>query len=289
MACRADEGPAADPLEPTSLGRGQRRPGSRDRGDGTPTGVGRISSGTMQHRVAALCLAGLCALALRAPAGAEPPALRVGLPALPASLDPATALEGPIPFVSRQVYDTLVQYRDGSSDVEAALAIQWTVSRQGLSWIFRLREGVRLHDGSVLTAAQVVASLRRVLFPGPRAPNPNVAPRASCAGPRRDQGRAGPRQPQRPDRPGASVCTTAHCAGTPGAGDRRARAGAGRILAPHRHRAVRPAGGERRPHRARSPQGPLGRAAAHGAGRDRRRSRARSALRPSWRRESSTC
>ena len=129
----------------------------------------------MQHRVAALCLALVCALALRGPAGAEPPALRVGLPALPASLDPATALEGPVSFVSRQVYDNLVQYRDGSSEVEAALAVQWTVSRQGLSWVFRLREGVRLHDGSVLTAAQVVASLRRVLFPGPRAPTPNVA------------------------------------------------------------------------------------------------------------------
>jgi peptide/nickel transport system substrate-binding protein len=142
-----------------------------------PTGFGRISSGTMPHRMVALCLVGVCALAARGAAGAEPPALRVGLPALPASLDPATALEGPTAFVSRQVFDSLLQYRDGSSDVEAGLAVQWTVSRQGLSWIFKLREGVRLHDGSILTPTQVVASLRRVLFPGPRAPAPNLAAR----------------------------------------------------------------------------------------------------------------
>jgi peptide/nickel transport system substrate-binding protein len=144
--------------------------------DGPPTRFGRISGGTMLHWLAAPCLAVACSLALSGLAGgAELPALRVGLPALPASLDPATALEGPTPFVCRQVFDTLLQYRDASSDVEAGLAVQWAVSRQGLSWTFRLRESVRLHDGSVLTSAQVVAGLRRVLFPGPRAPNPNAA------------------------------------------------------------------------------------------------------------------
>lgn len=129
----------------------------------------------MARPPAALLLAVLCALAFCPTVSAQPVALRVAVPTLPAALDPATALGGPTLFLCRQVYDTLLQYRDGSSDVEAGLAISWAVSKQGLSWTFRLRDDVRLHDGSVLTAQHVVAALQRVLLPGPRAPVPNLA------------------------------------------------------------------------------------------------------------------
>lgn len=92
--------------------------------------------------------------------------LRVGLPGLPVTLDPALASETPAGLVTRQIFDTLLQYKDGSSDVEPALATQWQVSRDGLAWSFRLRDGVRFHDGTPLTSAQVAASLERLLFPG---------------------------------------------------------------------------------------------------------------------------
>jgi peptide/nickel transport system substrate-binding protein len=107
---------------------------------------------------------------------AEPGSLRVGLPALPPSLDPASALEGPVPLVARQVFDTLLRYTDGGSDVEPALAVQWSVSRDGLVWTFRLREGVRFHDGTPLTSQHVVDSLERLIRPGhPNAPAVNAA------------------------------------------------------------------------------------------------------------------
>jgi len=107
---------------------------------------------------------------------AEPGSLRVGLPALPPSLDPASALEGPVPLVARQVFDTLLRYADGGSDVEPALAVQWSVSRDGLVWTFRLREGVRFHDGTPLTSQHVVDSLERLIRPGhPNAPAVNAA------------------------------------------------------------------------------------------------------------------
>src|SRR4029450_1843515 len=89
--------------------------------------------------------------------------LRVGLPVVPATLDPALASEAPAGLVMRQIFDTLLQYKDGSSDVEPALATQWQVSRDGLVWSFRLREGVRFHDGTPLTSAQIAASLARPL------------------------------------------------------------------------------------------------------------------------------
>jgi peptide/nickel transport system substrate-binding protein len=105
--------------------------------------------------------------------------LRVGLPVVPATLDPALASEAPAGLVTRQIFDTLLQYKDGSSDVEPALATQWQVSRDGLVWSFRLREGVRFHDGTPLTSAQIAASLERLLFPGaPHPPSANpVVPR----------------------------------------------------------------------------------------------------------------
>ena len=115
-------------------------------------------------------------LTLAGGAGAQGGVLRVGLPSVPTSLDPATALEGPVSVIARQIFDTLVQYRDVTSDIEPGLATQWSVSRDGLLWTFRLREGVRFHDGTALTARQVVESLDRVIQPNAaQAPLPNAA------------------------------------------------------------------------------------------------------------------
>jgi peptide/nickel transport system substrate-binding protein len=115
-------------------------------------------------------------LGLMGAAHAQGGLLRVGLPSISTSLDPATALEGSVPIIARQMFDTLVQYRDVTSDIEPGLATQWSVSRDGLAWTFRLREGVRFHDGTVLTAQHVVESLERVILPNaPNAPSPNVA------------------------------------------------------------------------------------------------------------------
>jgi peptide/nickel transport system substrate-binding protein len=117
-------------------------------------------------------------LALTGSAWAQGGTLRVGLPSLSSSLDPATALEGPVSVIARQMFDTLVQYRDVTSDIEPGLAARWSVSRDGLAWTFRLRDGVRFHDGTPLTAQQVVESLDRVLQPSaPHAPSPNAASR----------------------------------------------------------------------------------------------------------------
>ena len=99
------------------------------------------------------------------PAGAQG-IFRVAVPALPSTLDPALAAEPSSGLLARQVFDSLLQYRESSSDVEPALATQWQVSRDGLTWSFRLREGVRFHDGTPLTAAEAAASLERVIFPG---------------------------------------------------------------------------------------------------------------------------
>ncbi|HUG36893.1 MAG TPA: ABC transporter substrate-binding protein [Candidatus Limnocylindrales bacterium] len=133
----------------------------------------------MWRRNALLSAVGLIVWGCLVPAAhPEGGTLRVGMPSVPPALDPATAVATPARMLARQVFDTLVQFRAGSSDVEAALASQWTVSKNGLVWTFRLREGVRFHDGTALTSHHAVASIERQLFPGhPLAPaGPAVAP-----------------------------------------------------------------------------------------------------------------
>ncbi|HEV8439454.1 MAG TPA: ABC transporter substrate-binding protein [Methylomirabilota bacterium] len=124
----------------------------------------------------------IVALAAALAAGAIPAfgqggTLRAGLASLPSEVDPATALDGAVPLVAQQVFDTLVQYVQGGSDIEPGLAAEWMVSRDGLVWSFRLRSGVRFHDGTALTAQHVVESLGREIFPGHA-----LAPGRSLAG-----------------------------------------------------------------------------------------------------------
>jgi peptide/nickel transport system substrate-binding protein len=45
------------------------------------------------------------------------------------------------------------------------LADAWTISPDGTAYTFRIRRGVRFHDGSILTARDIKASYDRIIFP----------------------------------------------------------------------------------------------------------------------------
>ncbi len=49
------------------------------------------------------------------------------------------------------VYDGLVRFKDGTLEVEPALAESWKISDDGKTYTFKLRQGVKFHDGSDLT------------------------------------------------------------------------------------------------------------------------------------------
>lgn len=72
------------------------------------------------------------------------------------SSDPATS--GYI-FARMGIAETLVEV-DAEGRLAPGLASGWTVDEAGLVWRFTLREGVRFHDASPLTAEAVVGSLR---------------------------------------------------------------------------------------------------------------------------------
>jgi peptide/nickel transport system substrate-binding protein len=91
--------------------------------------------------------------------------MRIGVIAIPTTVDPATALDGAPPLIARHVFDTLLTYREGSTDVDAGLATRWSASRDGLTWSFTLRDNARFHDGTPLTSVEAAASFTRFLHP----------------------------------------------------------------------------------------------------------------------------
>jgi peptide/nickel transport system substrate-binding protein len=76
-------------------------------------------------------------------------------------LDPALPTDNESVEVLGQIYDSLLQYRPGSAAVEPGLATEWSVSDRGRTWTFKLRQGVKFHDGTPFTADAVVFSLER--------------------------------------------------------------------------------------------------------------------------------
>lgn len=60
--------------------------------------------------------------------------------------------------VIANLYDSLVRM-NAQGEVVPALATEWTVSEDGMCYTFTLREGVKFHDGSLMTADDVVFSL----------------------------------------------------------------------------------------------------------------------------------
>ncbi len=64
--------------------------------------------------------------------------------------------------VLENVYDTLVE-PDADLQMQPALAESWNVSADQLTWTFHLRPGVTFHDGSPLTADDVVFTYHRII------------------------------------------------------------------------------------------------------------------------------
>ncbi|MFD2449689.1 ABC transporter substrate-binding protein [Vogesella fluminis] len=74
------------------------------------------------------------------------------------SLDPSSS--SGILFSRLQIAETLVD-ADNLGTLKPGLASRWQASSDQLSWRFTLRDGARFHDGSAVTAANVVVALER--------------------------------------------------------------------------------------------------------------------------------
>ncbi len=66
--------------------------------------------------------------------------------------------------VGRNIFDRLVEH-DERLNIVPGLATQWSASADGRTWTFRLRQGVRFHDGSPFNADAVVFNVTRAIDP----------------------------------------------------------------------------------------------------------------------------
>ena len=109
--------------------------------------------------VAAALLSGAATAIAQTP----PNVLVVGQIAEPKSLDPQAVTAVNDFRILMNVYDGLVRYKSGTLEVEPALATSWTISADGTEYTFKLRRGVKFHDGSDFDAADVEFNFDRML------------------------------------------------------------------------------------------------------------------------------
>ena len=63
-------------------------------------------------------------------------------------------------------YSTLLRFDpEHYPKIVGDVAESWTISGDGLSYTFKIRQGIKFHDGSILTARDVKATYDRIIFP----------------------------------------------------------------------------------------------------------------------------
>lgn len=77
------------------------------------------------------------------------------------SLDPSEVTDSESENVSQSILETLVGFTEGKTTVEPLLATDWKIADDGLTYTFKLREGVKFHDGTDFNADAVVYNFNR--------------------------------------------------------------------------------------------------------------------------------
>ena len=107
-----------------------------------------------------LVLAGLAGGA----AGAPPKdAIVIGLVAEPVTMDPPQITDLNSARVTKRIFEGLVSQELGSYKLVPGLAQSWDISRDGLTYTFRLRPNVTFHDGTPFNAEAVKFVFERQL------------------------------------------------------------------------------------------------------------------------------
>ncbi len=112
------------------------------------------------------------ALTMSAQAQGDPNVFNFGVYFEPSGVDPHISTDAAATWMANNLYDTLVRYETttledgtvvGTTDYGPHLAESWTVSEDGRTFVFQIRDGVPFHNGDILTADDVAFSLQRVL------------------------------------------------------------------------------------------------------------------------------
>lgn len=80
----------------------------------------------------------------------------------PGSLDPHKTLTWASVNIFESIYDGLVKWNDDETALVPDLATSWTISDDGTVYTFKIRQGVKFHNGREMTAEDVKFSIDRL-------------------------------------------------------------------------------------------------------------------------------
>ncbi len=86
------------------------------------------------------------------------------------TLDPAIGYDWQNWSVIKSIFDGLMDYEPGSTKLTPDLAESYTISDDGQTYSFKLRDGVKFHNGRAVTSADVKYSLERAVSPATQSP-----------------------------------------------------------------------------------------------------------------------
>ena len=98
---------------------------------------------------------------------------RATLPFKPRTLDPARATDIYSVTIIQQIFDGLLTF-DKELNLVPAIASSWRISRDGRTYTFFLRKGVRFHNGREVTAEDFVYSFTRIIDPKTASPGADL-------------------------------------------------------------------------------------------------------------------
>lgn len=86
------------------------------------------------------------------------------------TLDPAIGYDWQNWSMIKSLFDGLMDYEPGTTDLRKEIADDYTISEDGKTFTFKLRKGVKFHNGRELNADDVKYSIERVVNPKTQSP-----------------------------------------------------------------------------------------------------------------------
>ncbi len=79
----------------------------------------------------------------------------------PVNLESGNVTDGNSLIVHNQIYNRLIEFKLGTTELEPSLATAWNASPDNKTWTLKLRQGVKFHDGTEFNAEAVKFNIDR--------------------------------------------------------------------------------------------------------------------------------
>ena len=83
----------------------------------------------------------------------------------PTAMSTISTTAVPVSLIATKIYESLIEYEGAGLTPKPGLAESWTVSQDRLTYTFKLRSGVKWHDGKPFTSEDVKFSVEKIVAP----------------------------------------------------------------------------------------------------------------------------